>query len=133
MKKNDLIKMLQEIDGNPEIVIWNGYVDDYMNIEKGLTKITLVKETEQFLQGALEHEWCERNNTFDIPEDQRTKIAERAKELHKKREYDFQNPYVTEDEFNRWYGKKKLIKYVLSPKLRGKTSLGVFNAADLNY
>ncbi|AXC39087.1 UNVERIFIED_ORG: hypothetical protein [Escherichia phage CMSTMSU] len=33
-EKNDLIKMLQEIDGNPEIVIWNGYVDDYMNIEK---------------------------------------------------------------------------------------------------
>ncbi|EHV4444477.1 Uncharacterised protein [Escherichia coli] len=133
MKKNDLIKMLQEIDGNPEIVIWNGYVDDYMNIEKGLTKITLVKETEQFLLEALVHEWCKRNNTFDIPEDQRTKIAEQAKKLHKKREYDFQNPHVTEDEFNHWYGKKKLTKYVLSPKLRGKTSLGVFNAADLNY
>ncbi|AXC39086.1 UNVERIFIED_ORG: hypothetical protein [Escherichia phage CMSTMSU] len=44
-----------------------------------MTKITLVKETEQFLLEALVHEWCKRNNTFDIPEDQRTKIAEQAK------------------------------------------------------
>lgn len=40
---------------------------------------------------------------------------------------------LEEKDFEYWYGKKKLTKYVLSPKLRGKTSLGVFNAADLNY
>ena len=26
MKKNDLIKKLQQIEGNPEIVLWNGMV-----------------------------------------------------------------------------------------------------------
>lgn len=29
MRKNDLIKMLQEIPGNPVVVIWNSLVDDY--------------------------------------------------------------------------------------------------------
>lgn len=133
MRKNQLIKMLQEIEGNPEIVIWNGYVEDYMNIDKDTFKITLVKETEDFLFNALKYEWCDRNKTFDIPEEQLTIIAARAKELHKKREYDFANPYVTEEEFERWYGKRSLTKYVLSPKLRGKTSMGVFNACDLDY
>lgn len=133
MLKNALIKMLQEIEGNPEIVIWNGYVDDYMNIDKETFKITLVKETEEFIFNALKYEWCQMNNTFDVPEEQLAKIAERAKEVHKKREYDFANPHVTPEEYEQWYGKKTLTKYVISPKLRGKTSLGVFNAADLEY
>lgn len=133
MRKNDLIKMLQEIEGNPQIVIWNGYVDDYMNIDKEMFSITLVKETEQFLFNALKNEWCHMNNTWDVPEEQLEKLKVRAKELHKKREHDFANPYVTEAEYESWYGKKSLTKYVLSPKLRGKTSIGVFNAADINY
>lgn len=133
MKKNTLIKMLQEIEGNPEIVIWNGYVEDYMNIDKEITPITLVKETEDFLFNAIKHEWCQMNNTFDVPPEELDKIAARAKELHKNRQYDFENPYVTEEEYERWYGKKKLTKYMLSPKLRGKTSLGICSADDINY
>lgn len=34
MRKNDLIKMLNEIEGNPEIVLWNNQVGDWMHIEK---------------------------------------------------------------------------------------------------
>ncbi len=32
MRKNDLIKMLNEIDGNPEVVIWNG--DECLHLDK---------------------------------------------------------------------------------------------------
>jgi len=35
MRKNDLIKLPNQIEGNPEVVLWNGYVGDYTNI-KGL-------------------------------------------------------------------------------------------------
>lgn len=133
MRKNDLIKMLQEIEGNPQIVIWNGYVDDYMDIEKETFKITLVKETEDFIFNGLKGEWSQMNKSWDIPEDVLLRLRERAKEIHKKREHDFANPYVTEEEFESWYGKRSLTKYVISPKLRGKTSLGVFTAADIDY
>lgn len=34
MRKNDLIKMLNEIEGNPEVVLWNGQVGDWMHIDK---------------------------------------------------------------------------------------------------
>ena len=30
----DVHKILEGINGNPEVVIWNGYVDDYNNISK---------------------------------------------------------------------------------------------------
>lgn len=133
MRKNDLIKMLQDIEGNPEIVIWNGYVDDYMNIKKQTFKITLVKETEDFIFNGLKGEWSHMNKSWDIPEEVLEKLRERAKKIHKNRQYDFENPYVTEEEYERWYGKKKLTKYVITPKLRGKTSLGICHADDINY
>ena len=34
MRKNELIKLLQEIPGNPNVVIWNGFVGDYHHPEK---------------------------------------------------------------------------------------------------
>lgn len=33
MRKNDLIKKLQEIEGNPEIVLYNSFVDDWQHIK----------------------------------------------------------------------------------------------------
>ncbi|EON7637065.1 hypothetical protein ABV23_RS01045 [Escherichia coli] len=133
MKKNDLIKMLQGIEGNPEIVIWNGYVDDYMNISTGIEKITLVKETEKLILDGLKGMYMQFNNVDTVPPDEVEKLQVQAKQIHKERKWDFPNPYVEEKDFEYWYGKKTLTKYVISPKLRGKTSLGVFNAADLNY
>lgn len=34
MKKNDLIKMLQNIEGNPDIIFYNGFVDDWQHIDE---------------------------------------------------------------------------------------------------
>lgn len=42
MKKNELIKYLNEIDGNPEIIFYNGFVDDWQHIDKPY-KTLLVK------------------------------------------------------------------------------------------
>ena len=52
MRKNDLIKLLQTIEGNPEIVLWNGFVGDYQNISPKLVEGDLVKKT---LEYYLEH------------------------------------------------------------------------------
>lgn len=45
MRKNKLIELLQSIEGNPEILLWNGYVGDYMDIDKDLAERSLVKMT----------------------------------------------------------------------------------------
>lgn len=133
MKKNKLIELLQQIEGNPEIVIWNGYVDDYMNISTDVEKITLVKETKSFIYESLVGQWCSENKTFDVPEEVSAKLKQQSEQLFKERSWDFPNNYVTEEEFERWYGNKTLTKYVLAPKLRGKTSIGLVSAQDLDY
>ena len=33
MRKSQLIKMLQDIPGDPEVVLWNGFVSDWMPLE----------------------------------------------------------------------------------------------------
>lgn len=43
MRKNKLIELLQEIEGNPEVLVWNGHVGDWMALETKLHKKTLTR------------------------------------------------------------------------------------------
>lgn len=47
MKKNDLIKLLEGIKGNPEVVLWNGYVEDFMHVGE-LSEDFLTKYSKRF-------------------------------------------------------------------------------------
>lgn len=64
MKKNDLIKLLSELKGNPEVVLWNGFVGDYMNI-KGLTEGHLTKQSRDHYIKACEFEGKRDRKDFD--------------------------------------------------------------------
>ena len=44
MKKSKLIELLQQIDGDPDILLWNGMVQDWMDI-RGLEKVVLERQT----------------------------------------------------------------------------------------
>ena len=48
MRKNDLIELLQSIQGNPEIMFWNDLVGDVVPLAKGagclMTGRQLIKE-----------------------------------------------------------------------------------------
>lgn len=43
MRKNDIIEMLQKIDGNPELIFWNDLVQDWQPIHPLIEKRTLTK------------------------------------------------------------------------------------------
>lgn len=64
MKKNDLIKLLSELKGNPEVVLWNGSVGDYMNI-KGLTEGLLTKQSRHNYIKACEFKGKRDRKDFD--------------------------------------------------------------------
>lgn len=120
MKKNDLIKLLQNIKGNPDIVIYNGLVDDYMELGKDVEEFELVKETlDTKYNGFL----CDAyHSKQDIEsEDVKQKCMERAKESYKKQKYDLPNPYTSEENFYQRYEKKVKKMICLCTKLRGKT------------
>ena len=54
MKKNDLIELLNGIKGNPDIVLWNGMVGDYMHI-KGLEEGDLLNASAKLSRRFVKH------------------------------------------------------------------------------
>lgn len=102
MRKNQLIKLLQELPGNPEIVLWNGFVGDYHPVGN-LTEGKLVKHSVDHykLRGLDETE---------------------AKKAFKKQAWEIPNDFVEESEMKNWYGNHQKTVYYIEAKLRGKTT-----------
>jgi hypothetical protein len=120
MKKNQLIEQLQKIKGNPEIKMWNGYVEDWMNIQ--LCEQEFVKESEDFIRWSIEMAWKERNQKWEIPEEAQIQIEEVIKERLKDRQWELPNQYLqTKEDEDRWYGKNKKKFVLINGKTRGKS------------
>ena len=64
MKKNDLIKLLQDIPGNPDIMSWNGYVQDIVPLKQELISTRLTKMTKSHYFRCLENEELLDNRDF---------------------------------------------------------------------
>jgi len=110
MRKNDLIKMLQDLPGNPEVVFWNGFVNDYHHIDRNVETVTLVKETREFVRH------CLTLASGGVPPTEQTLDA-----AMKRREWERPNEFVDPNEHQQWYGTKKKKLYVLQGLPRGKT------------
>jgi len=120
VRKNQLIEQLQKIKGNPEIKMWNGYVDDWMNIQ--LCEQEFVKESEDFIRWSIEMAWKERNQKWEIPEEAQIQIEEVIKERLKDRQWELPNQYLqTKEDEERWYAKNKKKFVLINGKTRGKS------------
>jgi hypothetical protein len=115
MRKNDLIKQLQAIKGNPEVVLWNGFVGDYMHIDN-LVPSDLVKITKEYwIRSVLNEECIDRKDwNYQLPEQE-------VKELERRHKTEIQwelNEYVSEEDIaNKRYKKKSVV--FIQPKKRG--------------
>ena len=105
MRKNKLIELLQSIEGNPEIFLWNGIVADIMPVSKVIPS-ELYKEKFEFFHRLLN---MEELNKGEKPsnEDEARKIFEA--------DWDLDEPFET---IKKNYNKKKVI--IIEPKERGK-------------
>lgn len=136
MKKNDLIKLLQSIDGNPDIKLWNGYVHDYNDINPELHSVELVKETVEFLYNWRLWDWMKSNNVPDednVPQEVKDDCMAKARKSHKTRDWEFPNSHVDEESFEKWYGKKRKKLVLILPRERGKISYGTDRGSDIPY
>jgi len=132
MKKNELIELLNSIEGNPEVMLWNPYVDDFNPVQKVETD-TLYKESVEHLFNWLKLELCQSKNSFDLTDEELFGLKEQAKTLHKTKEYQLPNEYVLEEEKERWYQKRTKKIITLVPKMVGKTSYGTHKYNDVEY
>lgn len=75
MKKDKLIKLLLSIEGNPDILLWNGYAMDWMDI-KGLAEAELVKMTKEYYIATveLEEKINKGDSDYTLPESEKEKL-----------------------------------------------------------
>lgn len=130
MRKEKLIELLQNIPGNPNILLWNGFVNDWTDIDKELVPVQMGKETVEFLYNAILREKLELGVA---PSEELSKLAmARAKELHKKRPSDVLNPYVDDEDVKKWYGNSVRTAYFINAKSRNKSTFG-FGGSSMSY
>ena len=111
MRKNKLIELLNNIEGNPEIYLWNGFAGDWMDINPTITCDLLVKQSKEFIKGRVEHE-CKCDGI---------KYSDEIVDANfKEQEWEFPNPYLAPEHYPRWYGKHQKTIYLLQAKTRGK-------------
>jgi hypothetical protein len=118
MRKADLIKLLESIDGNPEIKLWNGYASDYMDIDKELVPTYLSKMTFEFFLEMCRLEHCmdtgADRKTYTFTHDEIVELRRNYKE-HYNWEYD---QYVTDEDIaKKKYTKKNIV--IINAKTRG--------------
>ena len=119
MKKSKLIKLLNELKGDPDILLWNGHVGDWVDIDSNLVETDLVRETFEGYCTSLKYERAAelRDGSYEIPEDE---IRELKKIFPTISAWDF-NACVTEEHIKqRKYKKKSVI--MIQPKDRDRKS-----------
>lgn len=116
MRKNELITLLESVKGNPEVMVWNGLVEDFQPLAKTLNSTQLQKLT---LKGYKEHVNWQMQKEGGLPFDD-NKIAEmyKAHNIGEWQHFAYYPP--SEADVKDGFYKSKTI-YVLEPKLAGKT------------
>lgn len=116
MRKNKLIEMLNKLEGNPDIKLWNGYVQDWVDIENEIQKVRLVKMTKEYYIESCRLEKCRDKNDWNY---QLTdKQQEYLNECYSNVQSWELNPYVdAEDIKNKRY--KQTQVYIMQAKSKG--------------
>lgn len=120
MKKNDLIKMLQDVQGNPDVKIWNGLVGDFVNVSS-IQLDFIFKYTREFYKKRVEME--DKRDGTETSEEELSKYYSQIP-------FEY-NPFISEEDCkgsNAMYKRKTVL--IIVPKIENKTSedrLGVIN------
>lgn len=114
MRKNQLIEILKNIKGNPEIMIWNGLVEDMQPIAKEVVECKLYKLSFEGYKERVNLQRVYRENLPELLDDELKALYKK----HKIGQYEAFNYYAPDDN-DKAYNKKTV--FVLEPKVTGKT------------
>lgn len=131
MKKKALIELLESIPGNPDVVMWNGYVGDFNNISKNIVESELVKLSLEHITERMMYSEMRERKTWELPEDVVEKIKKEALLAFKEEQYELPNQFLDDKQYKSWYGKNRKKVLIISPKLRGKSTFD--RLGDIDY
>jgi hypothetical protein len=116
MKKSKLIELLSKLEGDPDILLWNGYAGDYQDIAKSIVEQPLVRMKFESYVKYIQHEQrCDRNDPTYVISD--LEIPELKKSYAKDVGWEL-NHFASQDMLDKNYKSKAV--YLMQPKLRGK-------------
>ena len=118
MKKSELIKMLNLIEGNPEVKLWNGFVEDWVDISKATIPVQLTAMTRSYWLELCRLEECQRISDYNH-ELSDSKLKYLNKKYKPKWEID---PYVTAEDIKEKRYNSKIV-HVMQAKIKGAKSL----------
>ena len=94
MKKVKLIKLLEDIPGNPDILLWNGYVQDWMPINPKIVRQLLVKESfEHYCESVRIEECIDKKDWSQLLSEE---TVEQLKQSYKEFDWEFNN-FITQE------------------------------------
>lgn len=128
MRKNDLIKMLESIKGNPEIMLWSSLVGDVVPISSKMEEVELYKDSLEYKQKVYENEYIlslkngELTDLLDETEfhEKLKSLRQEAEAAYKKEKYEYRL-YMNEKLIKSGTLKKKKV-VVMQPRIVGKSS-----------
>lgn len=116
MRKNDLIAKLQQIKGNPEVMLWNGFVSDFVPFGT-ISEQDLVKITWEHYLDMCRIEDCLKRKDFDFKHSEEDIV--RLKQSYKQHcnwEY---NEFIYKDDIEqKRYKSKRIVS--IEVKVTGK-------------
>lgn len=116
MRKNKLIEILQNMKGNPEIHVWNGYVGDWMAI-KSVDTTVLTKLSNKRKLHFVNLQRVQEYNKKPYPPDHKLEI---------------QDDWREKDELSKYADLKKTVG-IINVKLRGKTEFFSRHCPTIHY
>lgn len=130
MRKSELIKLLNKIEGDPEVLLWNGFAQDWQDVY--ITKdAELVKYSLEHLFKSLKHELQFDKKDFNLTKEEKLWCYNKARTQYKEQEWETINSFVDEKQFKEWYrgNTKKVI--LINGENRNKTTWD--RLGDINY
>ena len=130
MRKNKLIELLHKIEGNPDIVLWNGIVGDYQNIDPCFVEGELVKKTlAEYIENCRVEQCVKLKDwEFKFSDDEINELKSNYKMV-----LDWEdNRFVTEEDIElKRYSKKRVV--FIQSKQRGENFFCRGVKGGINY
>ena len=128
MKKSALIKMLQEIEDDPEIKLWNGFAGDWVDINPKLEQVNLVRLTRDYWIESIRIEECIdlKDWTHQLPESEVDSLKKSHRHICK---WEL-NEYVTQEDIDKRRYQVKPV-YIMQAKVKGETTYD--RLGDMSY
>jgi len=118
VKKSELLKLLEDVPDNGDVLLWNGMVGDWMDIQR-IAPSRMVKMTQQKMVELCRLEKCQdhRDWSYQLTAEE---VADAKSAWRSNYKWEF-NDYVTEDRIKAGDYKAKTV-YLIDAKPRGETT-----------